>query len=39
MPVLTDCVDVAYLLGVNEYNGRRTVQLVLQDVRPAGEEA
>jgi single-stranded-DNA-specific exonuclease len=33
---LPDCVDVAYHLEINEYNGNRTVQLNVQDVRPAG---
>ncbi|HVH38850.1 MAG TPA: single-stranded-DNA-specific exonuclease RecJ [Gemmatimonadaceae bacterium] len=32
-------VDIAYRLDVNEYNGRRTLQLVLQDFRPAKDVA
>ncbi|MHB1298905.1 MAG: DHHA1 domain-containing protein, partial [Gemmatimonadaceae bacterium] len=32
-------VDIAYRLDVNEYNGRRTLQLVLQDFRPATDGA
>ncbi|MDX2160448.1 MAG: single-stranded-DNA-specific exonuclease RecJ [bacterium] len=35
---LSNCVDVAYQLEVNEWNGTRSAQLVLQDVRPAGED-
>jgi len=29
-------VDVAYRLGVNEWNGRRRLQLEVEDLRPAG---
>jgi single-stranded-DNA-specific exonuclease len=29
-------VDVLYRLELNEYNGRRTLQLNLKDVKPAG---
>ncbi len=32
---LPDCVDVAYRLEINEFNGKSTVQLNLQDLRPA----
>lgn len=32
---MPDCVDVAYYLEINEYNGNRSVQLNLQDIRPA----
>lgn len=32
---LGSCVDVAYHLEINEWNGNRSAQLVLQDVRPA----
>ena len=28
-------VDLAYTVGVNEWNGRRDLQLVVQDIRPA----
>jgi len=28
-------VDVAYTLDVNEWNGRRNLQLQVQDLRPA----
>lgn len=31
---LPDCVDVAFELEINEWNGRRNLQLKLQDVRP-----
>ncbi len=30
-------LDIAYTLGVNEWNGRRSLQLVVQDIRPAEE--
>ena len=30
-------VDLAYTVGVNEWNGRRDLQLVVQDIRPAEE--
>ncbi len=33
---LPDHVDVAYELEINEWNGRRTLQLNLKDIRPAG---
>lgn len=32
-------VDIAYTLGVNEWNGRRDLQLVVQDIRPTQEES
>lgn len=32
---LPECVDVAFELEMNEWNGRRSVQMKLQDVRPA----
>lgn len=35
-PDLPPYVDVLYHLEVNEYNGRRTLQLNLKDVKPAG---
>lgn len=31
-------VDLAYTVGVNEWNGRRDLQLVVQDIRPAEVE-
>jgi single-stranded-DNA-specific exonuclease len=34
---LPDMVDVVYNLEVNEYNGRRTLQLNILDVAPQGE--
>ena len=34
--VISTLVDVAYTLEVNEWNGSRSVQLSLQDVRGAG---
>jgi single-stranded-DNA-specific exonuclease len=33
---LPEHVDVAYELEINEWNGRRTLQLNLKDIRPAG---
>jgi single-stranded-DNA-specific exonuclease len=36
LPELPSHVDVMYRLEVNEYNGRRTLQLNLKDVKPAG---
>jgi single-stranded-DNA-specific exonuclease len=30
-------VDLVYSLGVNEWNGRRDLQLNVQDIRPAGQ--
>jgi len=35
---LGNCVDVAYHLEINEWNGNRSAQLNLQDIRPAGSE-
>jgi single-stranded-DNA-specific exonuclease len=32
-------VDIAYTLGINEWNGRRNLQLVIQDIRAAQEES
>jgi hypothetical protein len=29
-------VDVAYALTINEWNGKRTAQLTVQDVRASG---
>jgi single-stranded-DNA-specific exonuclease len=34
-PRLSDYIDVAYQLEINEWNGNRSLQLNLQDVRPA----
>lgn len=34
--VLPDVVDIAYQLDVNEWNGSRSLQLVVHDVKPAG---
>ncbi|MFN8528220.1 MAG: single-stranded-DNA-specific exonuclease RecJ [Anaerolineae bacterium] len=36
---MPNCIDVAYQLEINEWNGNRTVQLNLQDLRAAGENA
>jgi single-stranded-DNA-specific exonuclease len=33
---MPNCIDIAYQLEINEYNGNRTLQLNLQDIRPAG---
>ena len=33
---LTPRVDVLYHLEVNEYNGRKSLQLNLKDIKPAG---
>lgn len=35
---LPERVDVAYSLEINEWNGRRTLQVNVQDIRPAGVE-
>jgi single-stranded-DNA-specific exonuclease len=35
-PELPPYVDILYHLEVNEYNGRRTLQLNLKDIKPAG---
>lgn len=32
---LPGCIDIAYNLEINEWNGRRTLQANLQDIRPA----
>lgn len=32
---LPQYVDIVYTIGVNDYNGRRTLQLLIQDLRPA----
>ncbi len=32
---MPDCIDAAYQLEINEWNGRRNLQLNLQDIRPA----
>ncbi|MCI0577263.1 MAG: single-stranded-DNA-specific exonuclease RecJ [Chloroflexi bacterium] len=33
---LPDRVDLVYTVGVNEWNGRRNLQLMVQDIHPAG---
>lgn len=33
---LPQFVDIAYTINVNEWNGRRDLQLMVQDIRPAG---
>jgi single-stranded-DNA-specific exonuclease len=33
---LPEMIDVVYTLEINEYQGRRTLQMNLQDMRPAG---
>lgn len=33
-----DCVDLLFNLDINEYNGRRSVQLIVKDIRQAEEE-
>jgi single-stranded-DNA-specific exonuclease len=33
---LGERVDVAYRLDINEWNGRHSLQLVLEDLRPVG---
>ena len=33
---LPDVVDIAYQLDMNEWNGSRYLQLVVQDIKPAG---
>ena len=35
-PDLPSHVDILYHIEANEYNGRRTLQLNLKDVKPAG---
>jgi single-stranded-DNA-specific exonuclease len=32
---LPQYIDVVYTIGVNEWNGRRNLQLMVQDIRPA----
>lgn len=32
---LPEKIDLAYMLGVNEWNGRRSLQLMVQDIRPS----
>jgi single-stranded-DNA-specific exonuclease len=32
---LPERIDLAYMLGVNEWNGRRSLQLMVQDIRAA----
>jgi single-stranded-DNA-specific exonuclease len=34
-PVLPQFVDIVYTIGLNEWNGRRSLQLVIQDMQPA----
>jgi single-stranded-DNA-specific exonuclease len=34
---LPERIDLVYTIGVNEWNGRRDLQLVVQDIRPAEE--
>ncbi|RMG88116.1 MAG: single-stranded-DNA-specific exonuclease RecJ, partial [Chloroflexi bacterium] len=34
---MPDMVDIAYYLELNQWNGRTSLQLNLQDIRPAGE--
>jgi single-stranded-DNA-specific exonuclease len=33
---LPQYIDLVYTIGVNEWNGRRSLQLMVQDIRPAG---
>jgi single-stranded-DNA-specific exonuclease len=35
---MPDRIDVAFQLEINEWQGRRTLQANVQDIRPAGEE-
>jgi single-stranded-DNA-specific exonuclease len=35
---MPNCVDVAFQLEINDYNGSRTLQMNMQDIRPAGAE-
>lgn len=32
---LPQCIDIVYTIGINEWNGSRNLQLVVQDIRPA----
>lgn len=34
---LPERIDLVYTIGINEWNGRRDLQLVVQDIRPAEE--
>jgi single-stranded-DNA-specific exonuclease len=34
---LPQFIDIAYTLNVNEWNGRRDLQLMIQDIKPAGQ--
>ncbi len=38
MAQMPDRIDLAYQLEMNEWNGHRSLQLNLQDIRPAGAE-
>lgn len=35
-PILPERVDLVYTLGINEWNGRRDIQLVVKDIRETG---
>ncbi len=35
---LPERIDLAYMLGVNEWNGRKTLQLLVQDIRETQPE-
>lgn len=35
---LPDCIDIAYNLEINEWQGRRNLQLNLRDIRPAAAQ-
>jgi single-stranded-DNA-specific exonuclease len=35
---LPEKIDLAYMIGVNEWNGRRNLQLMVQDIRPTQPE-
>ena len=37
-PLLPRIVDLVYTIGVNEWNGQRKLQLVVQDIQPAEQE-
>lgn len=37
-PLLPRTLDLVYTIGVNEWNGRRNLQLVVQDIQPANQE-
>lgn len=34
---LPQYIDIAYTLNVNEWNGRRNLQLMIEDIKPAGQ--